>query len=286
MGYNINDSQLKSKVLQAIHGLRRSERVNMIYRQYVTLYTFSSGYLPDLNALRYAEAPDWRGLVKVFTMSLSDSTLDEMILLLHSKAPQYQGWVSRYVRTVMHETLEQIPDRLRVKAAARADMRAPVNPSPGLPTSEGHPIEPENDDSQEKHPTLPEENVLNLSDGEPSVDIGGQEEVSASPREIEAALTIEAAYHRVVTRRREVLKGVRAARARLWSHLHKRASSMEWPRHSRYKLLMQGPLVHVLVCLDGIKMFADRINRDSKKQLQGDDHSRLEELIEKSDLSR
>ena len=186
----------------------------------------------------------------------------------------------------MHEKLEQIPDRLRVKAAARADIRAPVNPSPGFPTPEGHPAEPENDDGQQKHPALPEENVLNLGDGEPSVDIKGQEEVSASPREIEAALTIEAAYHRIVTRRKEVLKGVHATRARLWSHLHKRASSMEWSRHSRYKLLMQGPLVHVLVCLDGIKVFADRINKDSKRQLQGDDHSRLEELIEKSDLSR
>jgi hypothetical protein len=54
----------------------------------------------------------------------------------------------------------------------------------------------------------------------------------------------------------------------------------------RYKLLMQGPLVHVLVCLDGIKMFADQVNRDSKKQLKGDDHKRLEELIERSDRSR
>ena len=186
----------------------------------------------------------------------------------------------------MHENIEQIPDRLRVKAAVRADIRAPVNPSPGLPTSEGNPIEPENDDGQQKHPALPEENVLNPSDGEPHVDIGGQEEVSASPREIEAALTIEAAYHRVITRRKEVPEGVHATRARLWSHFRDRASSMEWSRHSRYKLLMQGPLVHVLVCLDGIKAFANRVNKDSKKQLQGDDHSRLEELIDRSDLSR
>jgi len=40
VGYNINDSQLRCKVLQAIHGLRRPERVNWVYRQYATLYTF------------------------------------------------------------------------------------------------------------------------------------------------------------------------------------------------------------------------------------------------------
>ena len=209
-----------------------------------------------------------------------------MILLLYSKVPKYRGWVSRYVRIVKHENIEQIPDRLRVKATTRVDTRAQVDPPPSFPTSEGHPIEPENDDSRQKDPALPEENVLNPSDGEPSVDIGGQEEVSASPEEIKAALTIEAAYHRVVTRKKDLLKGIDATRSRLWSHLNNQASSMEWSRHSRYKLLMQGPLVHVLVCLDGIKVFADYINRDSKKQLRGDDHSRLEELIERSDRSR
>jgi hypothetical protein len=33
-------------------------------------------------------------------------------------------------------------------------------------------------------------------------------------------------------------------------------------------------------------MFAEHINKDSKKQLQGSDHKRLEELIERSDRSR
>jgi hypothetical protein len=33
-------------------------------------------------------------------------------------------------------------------------------------------------------------------------------------------------------------------------------------------------------------MFADWINRDSKKQLQGDNHGRLEELVERFDRSR
>ena len=235
----------------------------------------------DLDVLRYAEAPDWRGLVYVFTKWLSDSTLDEMILLLHSKAPKYQRWVSRYVRTVMYENIEGIPDRLRAKATDRVDTRAPADP----PSSENNPIEPENDGPQ-KHPDLPEEDVLNPGDGEIPVDNGGQEEASASPEEIKAALTIETAYHRVMTRKKEVLKGVGATRARLWSLLHDRASSMEWPRYKQYRLLMQGPLVHVLVCLDGVKMFADQTSRDAKKQLQGDDHSKLEELMERSDRSR
>jgi hypothetical protein len=222
----------------------------------------------------------------VFTKSLSDSTLDEMILLLHSKAPKFQGWVSRYVRTVVYENIEEIPDRLRAKASGRVDTRAPADLPPSHPTPETHPIEPKNDEGQQKHPDLPEEDVLIPSDGEPPVDNGGQEEVSASPEEIRAALTIEAAYHRVMTRKKEVREGADATRARLWSLLHDRVSSMEWSWPQKYKLLMQGPLVHVLVCLDGIKMFADQISRDSKKQLQGDDHRRIEELIEKSDRSR
>ena len=222
----------------------------------------------------------------MFTRSLSDSTFDEMVLLLHSKAPKYQGWVSRYVRTIVYENIEEIPDRVRAKATGRVDMRAPIDPPLGFPTTEEHPIEPENDDGQQKQLNLPEEDVLNPRDGEPPVDNGGQEEASASPEETQAALTIEAAYRRVMTRKKVVLKGVNATRARLWSLLRDRASSMEWPRRTQYKLLMQGPLVHVLVCLDGIKMFADQVNKDSKKQLQKGDHRKMEELIERSDRSR
>ena len=178
----------------------------------------------------------------------------------------------------MYDKIEEIPDRVRAKAAGRPDTRAPADP-------ENHPTGPE-DDGQQKHPDLPEEDVLNPSNGGAPVDNGNQEEAEASPEEIRAALTIEAAYHRVMARKKEVRKGVDAARARLWSLLCDRASSMEWSRRKQYKLLMQGPLVHVLVCLDGIKTFADQTNRDSKKQLQGDDHRRMEELIERSDRSR
>ena len=245
------------------------------------LHNILANYLSDFGAPRYADALDWRGLVNVFTKSLSDSTLDETILLLHSKAPKYQGWVPRYVRTVMYENVEEIPDRLRANTTGCTGVHTPVNPPPGFQTPEGYPIEPGNDSEQE-HPDLPED-VLNLSDGEPPIDNSGQEEASASPQEIQAALTIEAVYYRFMTRKKKVIV---TTRARLWSLLHDRASSMEWPRHTQYKLLMQGPLVHVLVCLDGIKMFADRTSRDLKKQLQGDDHSRLEELVERYDRSR
>jgi len=284
VGYNINDRQLKNVIVQAIHGLRKVNRVNVIYRQYVTLHIAKNS--SNLDARRYAEAPDWQGLVHVFTKSLSDSPFDEMILLLHSKTPRFQGWALQYVRTVKYDNLEEIPDRLRAKGTRRLDTRAPANPPPSLPTPEGHPTEPGNDDGQQKHPDLPEEGILNSSGGEAPVDNGGHEEVSASPEEIRAALKIEAAYYRIMIRKKETLTGIDATRARLWSLLHDRASSMEWQSHKQYKLLMQGPLVHVLVCLDGIKMFAEQVNKDSKEQLKGDDHKKLEELIEMSDRSR
>jgi hypothetical protein len=242
--------------------------------------------LPDFDTLRYAEATDWWGLVMVFTKWLADSSLDEIILLLHSRAPKYQGWVSRYVRTVMYGSIEEIPDRLRAKAASYTDPHAPVDSSPNPPPPSGHQAELENDDGQQKLPVLPEEDVLNQSGGEAPVDNGGQEDVPASPEEIQAVLVIGSAYRRVITRKKEVLKGIGATRARFWSLLRDRASSMKWSRHRGYIMLMQGPLVHVLVCLDCIKMFADHIKKDTKKQLQVGDHMRLEELIERSDRSR
>ena len=242
-------------------------------------------WLPNSDTPRYAEASDWRGLVMVFTKWLADSALDEMILLLDSRAPKFEGWVSRYVRTVTHGSIEEILDRLRAKAVGYTDPHAPVDSS-NPPASGGNQVELENDDGQQKPPVLPEEDVLNQSDGEAPIDNGGQGEVPASPEEIQAILVIGSAYRRVITRKKEILKGIGATRARFWSLLRYRASSMEWSRHKGYIMLMQGPLAHVLVCLDCIKMFADHIKKDTKKQLQVGDHTRLEELIERSDRSR
>ena len=191
-----------------------------------------------------------------------------MILLLHSKAQKFQGRVPRFVRTVKYENIKDIPDRL-TETTLRIDTRASADP----------PLEPGNYDGQE-HPGLSEED--SNGDGAP-VDHGGQEEVPSSPEEIRAVRKIEAVYRRSMIRKKEAIN---PTITRLWSLLYVRASSMEWQRHKLYKLLMQGPLVHVLVCLDGIKMFADRINRDSKERLKGDDHRKLEELIDRSDRSR
>ena len=225
-------------------------------------------------------------MVTVFTKSLSDSTFDELVLLLNSKAPKYQRWVSRYVRRVTYGNIEEIPGLLQAKAAGRADALAETDPPPGFPSSERCPVEPDANDGHEKQPALPEEDVLSPNVGEAPVDNSSQHEVSASREEIQAVHVIETAYHRISARRKEALKGIDATRARIWSLLHERASSMEWSRYTRYRFLMQGPLAHVLVCLDSVKMFADYISRDSKKRLRGDDHKRLEELIEKSDRSR
>ena len=285
MGYNINDHRLKEVVVQAIRGLRKGERVNWAYRLYVTFYMVKNS--SNLDTLRYAEAPDWRGLVNVFTNSLSDSPFDKMIHLLHSKAGRFRGRVPPHAQTVKYENIEEIPDRLRGKTGTRrTDTRAPANLPPSLQTPEGQSTKPGNDDGQQKDPEQPEEDVLNSSGGDAPVDNSGQEEVTVSPEEIQAALKILAVYHRFMARKNEALKGIDATRARLWSLLRDRASSMEWPSHKQYRLLMQGPLVHVLVCLDGIKMFADQVNRDSKEQLKGDDHRKLEELMDRSDRSR
>jgi len=176
----------------------------------------------------------------------------------------------------MYENIEEVPDRLRAAATARPDIRGLTDP-----IREGRPAEPENEDGQQKRPDLPEEDVLNHGENEAPVDGDRQEEASPSPGEDRTARTFEAACRRVLARKKADLK-----RVRLWSLLHDRASSMQWPKEKRYKLLMQGPLGNVLACLDDIKLFADQTNRDSNKQLHGADHTRLEELIERSDSSR
>jgi len=81
------------------------------------------------------------------------------------------------------------------------------------PPPQWHSIELENDDGQQKQPDLPEEDVLNPSDGETPVGNVDREETSASHEGIRAALKIGAVNYRVITRK-EDLKGIDATRAR------------------------------------------------------------------------
>jgi hypothetical protein len=186
----------------------------------------------------------------------------------------------------VYEKIEEIPDRIRANVIGRGDTCASVDSHPDFPTPEEYKIELENLEIQQTHPGL-QESLYPSADEHP-VDNGGQEESHLSPEEVLAGRTIEAAYRRLMTRKKESLKGIDAIRARLWTLLRDQASSMEWPGNDRtYKLMMQGPLVHVLLCLDAIKMFADRANKATKKQLRlRDDHTRSEELMERVAWSR
>ena len=163
--------------------------------------------------------------------------------------------------------------------------RTGADSPPGLPTPGDPPVESVNNDGQEKPSDLPED-ILKSSDNEVPVDGSGQDEVSTSPEEVQAYLKIAAVYYRVLERRKEALKGIDATRARLWFLLHRRVSSMDWQTQKKYRLLMQGPLVHVLVCLDAVKLSADQINKESKEQLKGGDRKKFEELMDRSDRSR
>ena len=206
-----------------------------------------------------------------------------MIQLLHSKAGKLGVWVPPCVRTVKYETIEEIPDRVREKPGARRpDARARTDPPPSLPAPEEPPVESMSNDEPSGLP----EDILNPSGGDAPIDDSNQEEVSTSPKEVQAYLRIAAMYHRVMKRRKEALKGIDATRARLWSLLHQRALSIDWKTEKQYKLLMQGPLAHMLVCLDAIKLSADQVNKDSKEQLKRDDHRKFEELMDRSDRSR
>ena len=209
-----------------------------------------------------------------------------MIQLLHSKAGKFRGWVPPCVRSVKYETVEEIPDRVRAKPGARRiDTRARAGPLPSHPTPEDPPVESANNGGQEKPSDLPED-ILNPSNSEAPVDNSGQEEVTAPPEKVQAYLKIAAMYCRFMERRKEALKGIDATRARLWSLLHQRVLSMDWQTQRQYRPLMQGPLVHVLVCLDAVKLSADQINKESKEQLKEDDHKKFEELMDRSDRSR
>ena len=250
----------------------------MLYREYVYIYNLDS----SLTHGSYAWARDWNGLVRAFRSSFADSAMDELILLLYSKSSRPYGWRSTFARPVIYDRLEDITSGIAFQASRQADGPLGVSrlSQPSTVVIDDHHVDGDHDEEQEQEDT-PDENT---AEDDLEEDFALQDDPEAQTPEfqakIHAAKKIQAACIRYLERKKAIPTDIHAIRTRFWSQLRTRAAGMAWSHASRYKLILQGPVVHVLVCLDVIGAATDSAKRGVKKRSKVAHHEELEELME------
>jgi len=230
----------------------------------------------------YAWARDWNGLVQAFRNSFTDSAMDELVLLLYSKSPRPYGWKSNFARSVIYDRLEDVISGTAFQTQTPNHLDGPFVSQPSqFSTTVAHNQVDENYDREREQEDAHHENVV---EDDNEQDLMEQESHEVQSPELQAKIAaarkIQAACVRHLERKKAVPTGIQATRVRFWNQLQTRAAGMAWNRPSRYKLILQGPLVHVLVCLDVIGAAADSAKRDVKKRSNVAHHAELEEVME------
>ena len=265
--------------MAAIQRLRKEDwrLTPILYREYVHIYDLDS----SLTHGSYAWARDWNGLVRAFRSSFTDSVMDELILLLYSKSPRPYGWRSTFARPVIYDKLEDITSGIAFQAPRQVDGPLGVSRlSQPSTVIDSHPVGDDHDGDQEQEDTPHENTAEDDLEEYLVVQEGPEAQTPEFQAKIHAAKKIQATCIRYLERKKAIPTGIHAIRMRFWSQLRTRAAGMAWGHTSRYKLTLQGPVVHVLVCLDVIGAATNSAKREVKKRSKVAHHEELEELME------
>ena len=251
----------------------------------------ASTYTPhnlDSSLMRgsYAWARDWDDLVRAFRDSFTDSAMDELILLLRSKSPRPYGWKSNFARPIIYDRFEDITSGRALQVPKQADGPSIFHPSPASTMVADNQIDESHDAEDGQEDTLHEDVVEEDHEQDPAAQEDHEVQTPESQAKVDAARRIQAACILHLTRKKAIATGVHAIRTRFWNQLETRAAGMIWSRSSTYKLILRGPVVHVLVCLDVLGAAADSVKRDVKKRSKVAHHEELEELMESQERYR
>lgn len=205
--------------------------------------------------------------------------MDELILLIHSKAPWPFGWRASFARLVVYDRLEDISSGVAFQTSKQVGEQTLPYPGQPMAVAVDNQVHGNHDGTHEQD--IPLENI---AEDDHEQDLESQEDHEVQTPELQAkndaARKIQTACTRHLERKKAVPTGIHAVRARFWSQLQARAAEMTWNHPSRYKLILQGPMVHVLVCLDLLGAAADSAKREVKKRAKVAHHEELEELME------
>ncbi|KAK0198135.1 hypothetical protein F5146DRAFT_995722 [Armillaria mellea] len=204
LGYNIRNDIFRRNVQRLLSSFRREGRPS-----------------PSLSS-RYIDAAShsWDEFAKVIRRSLQYDTTDEMIQLLHKSKAPVNGYALLGVRQVVYDDLTNIQVLLDPNASIATSQ-----------TSELH-IETSThmgDDQTEEVEHLPQAEAVR-DEGEDTVDAVDDNHMTRpepSEQEITAAIHIQRAYRRILSRRRGIAKsGIAGLHAQIYSSCTKEVSRL------------------------------------------------------------
>ncbi|KAG7450801.1 uncharacterized protein BT62DRAFT_928080 [Guyanagaster necrorhizus] len=252
LGYNIRSDILRNNIRKLLLSLRREGRL---------LPSFYSRYI---DAASYS----WDEFAKVIRRSLQYDTTDEMIQLFHKSKAPVKAHALLGVRQVVYDDLTDIQVLLDPTLLGSSQTSEPLI-EVSTQQEDGQVEETEHLPHVETAPDESED-TIDATDGTVGViPIQDMKRPDPSEQEITAATQIQRVYRRVLSRRRGVAKGGRAGlHAQLYASCTKEVSRLgDTP--GLYLRLFLGPLPHILVCLEIVRVDSLNHKKRTKERLKG-----------------
>ncbi|KAK0443136.1 uncharacterized protein EV420DRAFT_1649415 [Desarmillaria tabescens] len=253
LGYNIRDEFLRSDIKKKI--LSFSQERSPLYDRYID-----------------AASDSWDKLAKVIRRSLQSDTMDEMILLIHQSRVPGQRHALLGVRQLVYSDFADIQAQLGLTQAVPATS----------PTTSSHLEVPgqvaDGDGEVEDMEDAQEAEAVEETAGDDAVAVNAipvQDMTAPEPteREIAAAFLIQRVYRRVLRHRRGIAKRGRAGlHAQIYASCTKEVSRLG-DNPGLYLRLFLGPLPHILVCLEIIRIDTLSQKKKMKNGLKGHEAS-------------
>ena len=221
-------------------------------------------------------------MVGAIHRSTKDSPLDELTQLYHESKKGNPPPLN--VRRVVYKSNTEVMELLsNSKPAVISNLRpeAPVfvpKPRVDQVSEEIEDAEPE---QEIEEPEMDSTDIIGAGTFVESITVTALPEANLPPSEeqINATRVIQTAYRKSLRRRRKSTKNtLQATRASFFDACLEESLKMEWPNGIYYRLLLLGPLPHVLVCLSAAHSWAIDTKVRNKKRLKVALHQELEDV--------
>ncbi|KAK0440419.1 uncharacterized protein EV420DRAFT_1650550 [Desarmillaria tabescens] len=247
LGYNIHNDFLRNDIRELVLSLHQEG--SSLYERYTS-----------------AASDSWDQLANTIRCSLQDDTMDEMIQLFHRSRVPAKVRPSPGVRQLVYNDFTDIRAQLSLSASTSSQTT-----SPHIEVSERE--EPD-DKAEEVEDTreveIPEQATDDdavAADAIPAQDVTTPE---PTEREITAASLIQRIYKKVLRHRRGIAKrGMAGLHAQIYASCTKEVSRLG-DNPGLYLRLFLGPLPHILVCLETVRVDTLSRKTKTKKRLNND----------------
>jgi hypothetical protein len=221
-------------------------------------------------------------VVAAIHRSTKGSPLDELVQLYHESKKGNLPPLN--VRRVVYKSNPEVMGLLNnSKPAVISNLRpdAPVFvPKPRV-DQVSEEIEDAGPEQEIEEPEMDSTDIIGAGTFVESITVTALPEVNLPPSEeqINATCVIQTAYRKLLRRRRKSTKNtLQATRASFFDACLEESLKMEWPNGIYYRLLLLGPLPHVLACLSAAHSWAIDTKVRNKKRLKVALHQELEDV--------